>query len=195
MDRCKMSKAAEGYKRSNHLLEAQQSVLVVVDVQEKFRKVISGMNEVVAKCSVLRKAADKLGVPVVFTEQYPKALGSTLPELAPNNEIHPKRCFSGGDCETFVQKVQSLDRKQVVITGVETHVCVLQTAFDLHANIPGGAYVVTDATSSRKDIERERAFNRMQSGGISCVTTEMVLFEWMRTSESSEFKEIQKLII
>jgi nicotinamidase-related amidase len=179
------------------LLSASQSTLFLVDIQEKFRPVVSGMETVIGKSEILARAALRLGVPVLASEQYPKGLGATVPELRrwlPDNQVyHQKLCFSALGSDPLKESLGAAGRKQVVLTGLETHVCVMQTGMELMA-AGYGLYLVTDAVSSRKDSDREAALQRLQRHGAELVTTEMVIFEWLRAAGTPEFKELQALV-
>ncbi len=185
-------------KRSDLLLDKTDSVLFLVDFQEKFRPAISGFGSSVRNASVLIQAANRLEIPVVFTEQYPKALGATVSELAqfllPEHRVFDKMCFSGAGKGEIVEHIRQLGRRQIVVAGVEAHVCVLQTAFDLMANMQVQSYVVADASASRKDSDKDQAMRRLDRGGVEVITTEMALFEWMETAGTPEFKALQELV-
>ncbi len=147
-------------------------------------------------CTILMKAAARMSVPVLISEQYPKGLGHTLPDLISitgQNEAIEKLSFSCMGEETYAQRFDELGRSQAVIAGIETHVCVLQTAFDL---IEKGhdTYVVADAVTSRAPVNRQTALDRMKEAGATIVTTEMVVFEWLRVAGTAEFKELSALV-
>ena len=183
--------------KPNTLLNVSDSVLALIDIQEKFRPVITGMEDLIRRAQALVRAAVRMGVPVLATEQYAKALGPTAPEIKqylPDSQAYPdKLCFSSLGCEPFRNALQASGRKQVVMTGIETHVCVMQTGLELLA-AGYSVYVVADAVSSRKGSDREAALNRMERHGAELVTTEMVVFEWLRKAGTAEFKELQALI-
>jgi len=152
---------------------------------------------VILQGQILIQAARKLAVPVLVTEQYPKALGATAAELKarlPEDQVYfPKLCFSAMGCEPFVTALEKTGRKSVVLFGVETHVCILQTGLELLA-AGYTVYVVAEAVSSRKLIDKELALKRLRRAGAELLSTEMVLFEWLRVSGTAEFKEIQALV-
>jgi nicotinamidase-related amidase len=179
------------------LLSAADSVLVLIDIQEKFRPTIAGIDDMIKRTAILARAAVRLGVPILATEQYPKALGPTVPELKcclPDSQAYlPKMCFSSAACVPFREALAAAGRKQVVLAGIETHVCVLQTALELVAS-GHSVYVVEDAVSSRKLSDRQAALERMSRRGVERITSEMALFEWLRQAGTPEFKEIQALI-
>jgi nicotinamidase-related amidase len=179
------------------LLDASDSALALIDIQERFRPAIAGFDAVVGRTEILVRAAQRLGVPVFATEQYPKALGETVPEikrwLPESQAFLPKMCFSSQACEPFREALARSGRKQVVLAGIETHVCVLQTGLELLA-AGYSVYVVEDAVSSRKLPDRQAALERLGRHGAERVTVEMAVFEWLRRAGTPEFKEIQALI-
>ncbi len=174
------------------LMDADQSILVLIDLQEKLLPVISHGNLVLAESVRLARIARLLNVPVVATEQIPEKLGHNDEEIAgladqTLTKIHFDACGGG-----LVDSLPS-DRKQVIIGGCEAHVCMLQTALSL-LSAGFGVWVVENATGSRHDGDRDAALERLQQAGATIVTLEMVAFEWMRHCEHPHFREIQKLI-
>jgi nicotinamidase-related amidase len=184
--------------RSHELLSAGESRLLVVDMQERLLPVIAEAEAVTAHCRKLIAGAGVLDVPVSITEQYPKGLGGTVAEicdaLAPDVSATEKLAFSclnsldwnstGADPES---------RFKVVVCGIESHVCVLQTVLDLLAH-GFRVYVAADAVGSRKPLDREIALDRMRSSGATIVTTESVLFEWCEVAGTKQFKEVSRLV-
>ncbi len=178
-------------------LEKQRVALLLIDMQERFRELIDGMAGVVAGCSRLVRFADRLGIPVVVTEQYPAGLGRTLPELAgvlPKG-VAPieKTTFSCGGDEGFRRAVADLRREQWVLCGIETHVCVYQTALDF---LREGRQVAlaADAASSRRPRDRELALARMRDLGVQVMSTEMVLFEILRQAGTADFRAVAAIL-
>ena len=182
------------------LLEAQRSVLIVIDLQKKLVPAIDKGDQVVANAGKLLAGAGRLGVPVLVSEQYPKGLGVTVDEIAaklPNeSKTVAKLTFSAARSADFSRDLSAMragGRDQMVVCGTETHVCVLQTVADLLAEeLP--VYLVTDASGSRAENNRRAGVARMASLGAQCVTSEMVLFEWLEAAGSDDFKELSKLI-
>lgn len=183
--------------KTDSLLRISDSVLALIDIQEKFRPTIAGMEDLIRRTGILARAAVRMGVPVLATEQYSKALGPTVAELKqvlPDSQAYPdKLCFSSVGCDAFRDSLAASKRKQVVMAGIETHVCVMQTGLELLAD-GYSVYVVTDAVSSRKEADREAALRRLERHGAELVTSEMVVFEWLRKAGTAEFKELQALI-
>nr|VFK47332.1 MAG: Nicotinamidase-related amidase [Candidatus Kentron sp. TC]VFK50032.1 MAG: Nicotinamidase-related amidase [Candidatus Kentron sp. TC]VFK63117.1 MAG: Nicotinamidase-related amidase [Candidatus Kentron sp. TC] len=172
------------------LLDESDSLLLMVDVQEKLVPAIHDREAIIARCAWLMKVADVMGVPLLVSEQYPKGLGPTvsaLRELAPKEAFMEKTHFSCVAAPECGARIDASGRDRIVIAGIEAHVCVLQTALDLAA---GGkrVFVVADAVSSRDPRNVELAMERMRSAGITIVSREMVLFEWAHRSDTARFK-------
>ena len=170
----------------------QESLLLVIDVQEKLVNMLEG-DEVKNNAVKIAKACGILEIPTVITEQYPKGLGSTIEEIKealPNAEYIEKTTFSALK-EDEVKKF--LSQKQVIIFGIETHICVLQTAMDLLSE-GYEVFVVQNACGSRDEANKQAALRRLIHAGAQIVTTEMVLFELLEGSKHPNFKEVQALI-
>ena len=179
--------------RSPLLLDRRQSGLLVVDIQEKLLPVIPQAQRLRWNVRRLLLAATELSVPVAVTEQYPEKLGGTvqdLAELLPNP--HSKRMFSCRECWSAVVTDRMKHRRQLVLCGIETHVCVQQTVLDLLAD--RDIFVVVDAVGARSKLDHDSALRRMELAGAVLVTTESVLFEWCETSLATEFKTISRLV-
>ncbi len=181
--------------RSPELLSQQDSRLLIVDMQERFAPVIDNWDGVLANCVRLVRAAQILEMPVSATEQYPKGLGPTVAELAELlGEIPDKLAFS---CLNAVDWAGSANepesRFRIVVAGIEAHVCIQQTVFDLLAH-GFRIYLPCDALSSRRSLDREIAFERMQSAGAVLTTTESILFEWCQQAGTPQFKEVSRLV-
>jgi nicotinamidase-related amidase len=180
-------------------LDRKQAVLVVIDVQEKLMPVIDGAADVIRNIDRLVRGCHILGVPVILTEQYVRGLGPTVEAVRHAFEETSgyapieKSCFSADGCETFTARLASLGRSQVLIAGVETHVCVYQTVEDLLAR-DLAVSVIADAVSSRTAQNRELALRRMTSDGAKLSSTEMALFAMTVTSGTDEFRAISRLI-
>jgi nicotinamidase-related amidase len=167
-------------------LAADRAVLLVVDLQEKLMPAIAGAEAVLANAVRLVIGATRLGVTVAATEQNPRGLGPTVEAVAP---LLPAPALAKTSFAADVDPGPGV----VVVAGCEAHVCVLQTVLALRAAGRDVA-VVADAVGSRSEVNRERALDRMRAHGVDVVTTEMVLFEWLATSEHPEFRDVQKLI-
>ena len=172
------------------LLDRERAALVVVDVQEGFRPAVLDFERVAHNAGVLVQAAQILGLPVVVSEQYPKGLGHTVPEVGLNG-IQPleKVCFSAVDAEGFDLQW----RDQALLCGIESHVCVWQTA---HGLLDRGVevQVAGDAVTSRTAENRDLGLRRMDGAGATVTSVETALFELLGVAGTDEFKQVQGLI-
>ena len=197
------------------LLDASESQLVLVDYQTRLLPAIFDSATVLTNAMRLAQAADLLDVPAWGTEQNPSKLGENPPEMrALCRNTLSKMQFSGveeglgewlrppakpvqGNARSLPKHLQKSstgeERSTIVIAGLEAHICLLQTALDLLED-EFEVWVVTDACSSRTERNRDAAFDRLAGAGAELVTTEMVLFEWLRTAEHADFKAIQALV-
>lgn len=178
------------------LLQADQSCLLVVDIQERLAPAIIGQETLIARVATLIKGAQALSVPMLVSEQYPKGLGHTVEPLAPLLQGQPvieKTHFSCLREPGFADHVRRLHRSHVVVVGMEAHVCVLQTVVDLLRE-PYDVFVVADGIGSRVEESRRFAIERMQRAGATIVTVEMVLFEWLERADRPEFRPVTNLI-
>jgi nicotinamidase-related amidase len=172
------------------LLSRERTALVVVDVQEGFRS-YETFADVAGACAKLVQAARILDVPRVVSEQYPKGLGHTAPEVGLTDEPRiEKTVFSAARAEGF----DLGERNQAIVCGIETHVCVSQTVHDL---LDRGVevHVPADAVASRHLLDYERGLERLERAGAVVSTVEAVLFELLERAGTPEFKAVQKLII
>lgn len=178
------------------LIDAARAFLMVVDVQERLLPAIAHKADVESNTAILLKAARQMQVPVVNSQQYPKGLGPTvasLAQLVPENATFAKVEFSCARDPVLMDHIDSLGRRQTVLCGVEAHICILQTALDLKER-GYEVFVAVDAIGSRADLSRDVARERMAATGVTLVTSEMVVFEMMRTASSPQFKVLSKLI-
>ena len=178
-------------------LDRNDAVLVVIDVQERLMPVIHDRFEVELNLERLIRGAQVLGVPVLVTEQYVKGLGPTIEPLrqALGESYRPieKQCFSAHGCAPFAAQLGALDRRQVLLAGVETHVCVYQTARDLLSD-GKPVWIVADAVSSRTVRNRDIALQRMLADGAQLSSTEMALFELLGEAGTEEFRAISRIV-
>jgi nicotinamidase-related amidase len=175
-------------------LKLENSVFLVIDLQQKLLPKISDNETVVKNCEWLTTLANKLNVPTLICEQYPKGLMHTHPAIGqrvPQSAIIEKTYFSAAKDVVFLDKLAALNKNEVVICGIEAHVCVLQTALDLK-ELDYTVHVVADSIGSRSEYDKKIAISRMQHAGISIVTKEMVLFEWIEKADSDLFRSISK---
>ena len=175
------------------LCQADGSILLVIDPQSRLMPAIHEADAVVRRCSELARGARELGIPVVGTEQNPEGLGRNVPELrALCDTTLTKFHFAAVDEPGFVEQLPP-ERRTIVVCGCEAHVCVLQTALRL---LESGYAVkwVADAVGSRRVTDRDTATARARTVGADIVTTEMVLFEWLRSSQHASFRSILKTL-
>ena len=175
-------------------LDRERTALVVVDVQEGFRKAIPEFEDIARAAATLARGAEAMEVPVLVTEQYPKGLGATVPEVAEalprGAEPLEKTVFAASEAEGF----DLGGRDQVVVCGIETHVCVNQTALDLLAGSTE-VQVVTDAVGSRFAANKRIGLERMERAGAVLTSVETALFELLGRAGTDEFKAVQKLVL
>jgi nicotinamidase-related amidase len=178
------------------LIRRNDSLLLVVDIQQKLAPAIHDREQVTANSVRLLEGAGLLGIPAFVSEQYVRGLGPSLETIrnaAVGATFFEKTHFSCTAEPGIIDLLRAAKRPQVVLTGTETHVCVLQTAFGLLA-AGFEVYLVADATSSRTPDNRSAAIERMRAGGIRIVTTEMVLFEWLHQAGTDDFRALLPLI-
>lgn len=178
------------------MLVLEDTVLVVIDVQGKLARLMHEKDELFKNIRLMIQGAQILDVPILLTEQYPEGLGPTVPEIAELlQDIQPitKTAFSCCGEEVFNQAFADLGREQALLVGIETHVCVWQTAHDLLAS-EYDVHVAADAVSSRNPDNKQIALKRMRDVGAEITCVETALFELMRIAEGPRFKEVSKLI-
>lgn len=178
------------------LIDRDASCLLLIDVQDRLAPAMAERDAMEANAAVLLKAAARLGVPVLVSEQYPKGLGPTVPALAAlagPGAVAEKTAFSCLRDDGWRGRFNALGRGQAVICGIEAHVCVLQTA--LHLRAAGSeVFVVADAVASRATANRDLALARLRGAGVHVVSTEMAVFEWLGAAGTPEFKDVSALI-
>lgn len=185
---------SEPLVRSPEMMNPSDTGLLVVDVQAKLIPLIQSHQRLVWNIRRLIDGAEILGVSIAATEQYPKGLGPTVPELAARlNNVREKLTFSCGSCADIFRDWEAKNIFRVLVVGIETHVCVQQTVLDLLAH-GLRVYLAVDALGTRHEIDHHTALRRMESSGAVLTTTESALFEWCRESGTPEFKQISKLI-
>lgn len=178
------------------MMEIDNCCLVVVDVQGKLAQLMHEKDKLFANIQILIRTAKILEVPILWCQQVPEALGATVGEIAEllaDSEPINKFAFSCWGDLKFKEKLRSLNRSHVILCGIETHVCIYQTAVDLqqHGFHPS---VIADAVSSRTKSNYKIALKKMQAIGIDVASTEMLLFELLKTAEQPYFKQIAKLV-
>ena len=175
-------------------LDPDRAALVVIDVQEAFRKAVDGFDDVTKGTAALIEGAKAVGIPIVVTEQYPKGLGNTVPEVAEHlpDGVEPieKVVFSAAEADGF-----DLDgRDQALVCGIETHVCVNQTVLDLLGK-GVSVQVAEDAVGSRFPDSKRVGLHKMEQAGAVLTSVETALFELLGRAGTDEFKRVQKLIL
>ena len=176
------------------LLNKDESILLLIDVQEKLTPHVLDSADLIARCDWLLKLAQRLEVPILASEQYPKGLGPTIPQLIsyfPKGDAVEKIHFSCMEEPNYTQRLRQSNRNQLVLIGIEAHVCVMQTALQMKS-LDMDVFVVVDAVSSRSPMDLKFGLKRMKQEGIQLVTSEMVFFEWIRQAGTPEFKALSK---
>lgn len=182
---------------NSKILKQPDTALVVIDMQEAFRSAINEFALIASRISAAVRGFRLLGVPILVTEQYPGGLGRTAEEIAlvlPDDiAIIEKTSFSCCGEEAFLQRLESTGARQIVVCGIETHVCVNQTVHDL---LERGfeTHILTDCVGSRFDHDRKAGLAKMRSSGAVDSSVELALFEMMRDARHEKFREIQHLI-
>jgi nicotinamidase-related amidase len=177
-------------------LNTGSTVLLLIDLQEKLFAVMHEKEKLLRNVVKLIQGSKALGIPIILTEQYPKGLGPTLPEikkLIPEIKPVEKVCFDCTDETSFNKALESKKRKQVLIAGIEAHICVYQTAMAL-ARAGYQVEVVGDCVASRDPENKLAALLKMGAGGVSPTTTEMALFELLKVAEGDKFKQISNIV-
>jgi hypothetical protein len=177
-------------------LDLHNAIAIVVDIQERLYPHIHAHEAMAQRCAMLIRGLRILGVPIMVTEQYVKGLGRTIPEVADalgTYDAYEKISFSCCGDGTFESELVSHARHQVILMGIETHVCVLQTALDLLAS-GNTVVIVEDCVSSRRDGDKRVAIERIRHAGGIITTAESLLFELLRKAGTDTFKQISNLV-
>ena len=178
------------------MLTRDNTALVVIDVQEKITEVMHDKNRLLSSLQRLIRGANVLEIPVILTEQYPQGLGATVPEVREVLESYEpieKMAFSCCNVDSFMTAVEKTGRKNILVSGIEAHVCVYQTVMqflqsDFHIE------VVADAVSSRAEHNIETALIKMRDYGADVTTVEMALFELLEVAGSDRFKQVSRIV-
>ncbi len=176
-------------------LDRQETLLLVIDIQERLAPVIENKDRVIANTKILIEAAEVMDFPLLATEQYPKGLGRTVEELLPligQEKIYSKNSFTAYTDEVK-EALRTRGRKKILVTGMETHVCVFQTVRDLLAD-GYQVFLVSDAVSSRTRANYENGLDLMRSMGAVITNTETAVFDLLKVSGTPEFKVMSGLI-
>lgn len=177
------------------LLRQEDSLLLLIDVQERLTPHVLAHEAFIERCTWLLRLAKKMAVPILVSEQYPQGLGATIqqcvPYFDPKTECVAKLHFSCMQEPAYVASLKRYHKKQVILIGIEAHVCILHTAMELQET-GFEVYVVVDAVSSRHAQDLKYGLKRMKQAGIHLITAEMVFFEWLRRAGTPEFKALSK---
>lgn len=180
------------------LCQKAESQLVLIDMQQRLGSVMdqAALQATLKNCAILLQAARLLEIPTIYTEQYPQGLGTTMAELAPwlptENRVE-KTCFSCCEESDFCAKLDDT-LPQIVLAGMEAHICVLQTALQLQEMGRHHVFVVEDAVISRNPAHKANALERLRQASVIVTNTESVVFEWLKVAEGDAFKQISKLV-
>ncbi len=176
------------------LLKASDSLLLIIDVQERLAPHVHEQDRVIECCEWLMGVAEVVGVPVMATEHYPEGIGHTVTRLGSRlspEAILEKDHFSTVSEPACRSRIEATGRSQLVVAGMEAHVCVMQTAIELKET-GKSVFVVAEGVSSRKPEDAARAVDRMRRNGIEIVTREMVLFEWAHRGPNEQFRQLHR---
>ena len=179
-----------------HLVDADRAFLLVVDLQEAYRSVLWEWERTLERARVLIRGAGLIGLPTLYTEQYPKGLGSTAPEIAELLEQAPrfeKRALSALGAEGLPEHLDRLDRPHAIVCGIETQACINHTAHDL---LERGyrVHLPADALSARRAFEHEQAYAKLLRSGAHGSSVEQILLECLRSADHPAFKSVQQLL-
>ena len=177
-------------------MKPEETCAVVIDMQERLMPAMLEKEQILERSVMLLKGLKTLGIPVIMTQQYTRGLGETLPEIreaAGTADYIEKTSFSCAEAPAFAEALQQMGRKNVLVIGGETHICVLQTCMDLQT-LGYRPVIVRDCVSSRKAPDRETGLWRAMQEGITITSAEAVLFEMLRDAKSPHFKEISRLV-
>jgi len=178
------------------MFSPENTILLVIDIQGKLARLMHKRDQLFQNASTLIQAASLLEMPIIVTEQVPEKIGKTIPEitkLIKGYQPIAKSCFSCCGEDRFMDELESFNRKLIIVTGIETHVCVYQTACDLLSR-NFKVQVVGDAVSSRTEANKQCGLNRISAVGGGITSTEMIICELLKDCEHPQFREIVKLI-
>lgn len=179
------------------ILDQEKTALVIVDFQESFRSPINDFAQIAERISIAVRGMQTLNLPIIIVEQYTKGLGRTAEEILflmpPEFEFVEKSAFSACGASAFLDKLRATGASQILLCGLEAHICVNQTAHDL-LNENFDVHLLYDCVGSRFTADKAAALVKMETSGVVASSVEMALFELMRDSKHEQFKEIQSLI-
>jgi nicotinamidase-related amidase len=178
------------------MLTTEKTVLIVIDVQGKLAQLMHNREALFQNLQKIIKGIQVLKIPIIWVEQNPVGLGPTIPEISalmPGIGPISKMCFSTCRNPEFMKALNATERKQILIVGIEAHICVYQTAIEL-LNLDYEVEIVTDGVSSRTPENRDVALTKMRDAGVGITSVEMALFELIGAAEGAQFKEIAKIV-
>jgi nicotinamidase-related amidase len=179
------------------ILDQRRAALAVIDMQEAFRPMIEGFAEYAQRIALLVQACRTLNVPIIVTEQYPKGLGRTVAEIGAHlpEDLTPleKLSFSACGVQEFDTQLRERHAEQVIVCGIEAHICVSQTVHDL-LRLGYQVHLASDAIAARLPHNRAAALQKMTASGALISSVEMAVFEWCGQAGTAEFKQIQTLV-
>ncbi len=181
---------------SSGMVSRDSAVLVLVDMQDRLADVMDRRDAVVGTSALLARVAGVLGMPVIVTRQYPRGLGETVPELVDVVGSHSPVDKMAFDClrePAFAEQLRATGRRQVVLTGMEAHICIAQTALAL-LSAGYDVHVVADAVCSRCDVDRDIALERMRVAGATVTVAESVIYEALGEAGTPEFRAVLELV-
>lgn len=182
--------------RSEYVATRENSMLLIIDIQQAMLKAIDSWKRTARKVRQLIRSSDVFDIPILLTEQYTKGLGETLPELLKeidSPQVFQKEHFSACLEDNFIPTIQSYNRKKIVVVGMETHVCVLQTCLDLMTS-GFQVHLVADAVASRSNENRDIAIDLMKQAGAVISSTEIVIFQWALRANTDDFRKILPIV-
>lgn len=176
-------------------MKSSETMLLMVDMQEKLLELIPTKNQLIWNCRKIIEAANIFKIRIIYTEQNPARLGGTINQLKKmvSSTPYKKMSFSCLSCEDVAHKVKEEKANNIVMVGIETHICILQTALDI-LDYGYNLYLVVDSIGSRNSLDHEIAIRRLESKGAIICTAESILFDWCKTADIPEFKKINQLI-
>lgn len=177
-------------------MNQEDTIVVSIDFQERLVPAMADAESMLDEAVKILKGADILGIPVFFTQQYTRGLGDTIPKIkdaSSDFSYIEKQSFSVMEAKEFSDRLDELKPENIIIIGIETHICVLQSALDL-LDEGFNVFVAADCVSSRKRFDKETALGRLQAKGVELLTVEAALFQLLGSMENPDFRKISKLI-
>ena len=174
-------------------LNQDNTLFFIIDIQEKLLNAVFNKESLHKSAKILAESAKVLNIPLIVTEQYPQGLGSTVVAVKDSAIVFEKFAFSALADSLLVEELKNANKNEIVIFGIETHICVYQTAIDL-LDAGFNVTLVRDASGSRSEIEHDSALECLRQYGVNVKTTEMILFELLKSAKHPNFKEVQTLI-